>query len=109
MHQAQGRAHQGVEGPLEGLVAHPGAAKGDAPDVSLWVLQRSPCGACSHHHTASAITISHDNLVGSGCSAKTVCNARSLHQHNHALPANASKAWISTLQTHVQRNTRDKP
>ena len=57
MHQAQGCAHQGVEGPLEGLVTHPGAAKGDAPDVSLWVLQRSPCCTCTHHHTASAMTL----------------------------------------------------
>ena len=58
MHQAQGGADQGVEGPLEGLVAHPWAAKGDASDISLRVLQRSPSRTCtctnwSHSHATS--------------------------------------------------------
>ena len=47
MHQAQGGSDQGVEGPLEGLVAHARAAKGDAADISLRVLQRGPSCTCT--------------------------------------------------------------
>lgn len=46
--QAQGGAHQGMEGPLERLVANSRAAKSNTPDVSLRVLQRSPCRTCIH-------------------------------------------------------------
>lgn len=36
-----------MEGSLEGLVAHPRAAKGNAADIGLRVLQRSPSGTCT--------------------------------------------------------------
>ena len=45
--QAQGGADQGVEGLLEGPVAHTGAAKGDAPHIGLAPLQRRPCRTCT--------------------------------------------------------------
>lgn len=42
VHQAEAGANQGVEGVLEGLIAHTGAAKDDAPHIRLTPLQRSP-------------------------------------------------------------------
>ena len=48
MDQAQGGAHQGMEGPLECLIANSGATKSNTADVGLGVLQRSPCCTCIH-------------------------------------------------------------
>ena len=41
--ESEGGANQGIEGLAKDLVGHPGTAKGDAPDVCIWILQRCPC------------------------------------------------------------------
>lgn len=47
VHQPEGGADQGVEGLAKHLVGHPRASKGDAPDVSVGVLQCRPGSSCS--------------------------------------------------------------
>ena len=46
--EAEGGADQGIEGLAKHLVGHPGAPKGDAPDVCIRVLQRCPCCSCTN-------------------------------------------------------------
>ena len=43
---AQGGPHQRVEGPLELVVTHPGAAEGDATHIGVGVLDGSPGRTC---------------------------------------------------------------
>ena len=60
--EAQGGAHQGVEGLAKHLVGHPGGPKGDAPDVCVWILQCSPCSSCNKC-TALRMPIITDALI----------------------------------------------
>ncbi len=60
--QAQAGAHQAVEGLLELAVGHAGAAKGDAPNIRVGVLNRRPRGSCMQPQGLSTLLATRGRL-----------------------------------------------
>ena len=102
-----------MEGPLEGLVADPRAAKGDAANVSLRVLQRSPSGTCVHAqtlgqrykqlHVCGSSTLQHTTAVATMLEWKdqvclVQCTAYSCQESGDVLTATASTRKTLLLQ-----------